>query len=519
MAEIQKGYHDIIEDKTGIYKHREWRGVEDTLYDYSKWLELWGILLKWALGHPVTNVKAIFRYRWMVTYLATPSFYDRIMSQLTGPALKAARMNMNTLAKTLTEELDYLLAADAHLHQNSEAAKAKAAEKAKKIIYIDELVPKIITAGFKDHHTILAQMVPSYLPSLINQHSPVHYIETSESYSLPADVCPLTATEAGIAIDDDYPLVGCCFVSSNMPCDGSIMTTTIQDRRFNLPTYAFNIPLRWTREDTQEYAVEELKACIAFMEEHTGEKYDWDRLKDACEIWNEQTKCKMEKWEMNKTDTPPHTGSTTWLYRIFSYQCACGDRRILENDKKVNEILRKSLGHRTYPKVTRHRAVLWNTPANMYANFNNWLSDCWGIESVCDMIDYQGSEIIDTSSKETMLAGIAKMAQGATMRVHTKGGCHVILDDLWLKVEEYNADMVVMFDQISCKGVTTIRGLFEEQARARGIKMVWVEQDLFDPTTISRRHMRDTVNKYMEAVMGEKPVDPTLLDFDDSESW
>ena len=125
MAEIQKGYHDIIEDKTGIYKHRECRGVEDTIYDYSKWLELWGILLKWALGHPVTNVKAIFRYRWMVTYLATPSFYDRIMSQLTGPALKAARMTMNTLAKTLTEKLDYLLAADAHLQQKLQKRQRK----------------------------------------------------------------------------------------------------------------------------------------------------------------------------------------------------------------------------------------------------------------------------------------------------------------------------------------------------------------------------------------------------------
>ena len=297
---------------------------------------------------------------------------------------------------------------------------------------------------------------------LIQNDSFYHSIDVAESYGLPADLCPLPPLEAGCAIEDDYPKMGCCFISSSMPCDGSIMTTTLQDRRSGLPTYALNVLMRWTRDDVQEYAVEELKACIAFMEEHTGERYDYDRLRDACEIMNQQTRLKMEKWEMNLTDTPPHTGSTVWLYRIFTYQCACGDPYLLKNDQKVNALLRKTLGKRTYPKTVRHRAVIWNTPANIYPNFSNWISDCWGVECVCDMIDHQGSMIIDTTTVDTMLAGIAKMAQAST----TKGGYHVIMDDLWVKVEEYNADLIIMFDQISCKGVAALKGLFEEQARA-----------------------------------------------------
>ncbi len=509
------GLGNMQHEVTGIYKHREWRGFKDTMYDYSQWLKLYGILAKWLLKHPVLNIRALFRYRWMTTYLTVASFYDRIMSRMQGASLRAARMNMNLLAKVVTEELETLFAADLNLRPNNKKVQANA----KKIIYLDELVPKIVTAGFTEHKTILAQMLPAYLPSLINQHSPVHYISVSEGYGLPADVCPLPSLEAGIAIEDDFPKTGCCFVACNMPCDGSIMTSSLQDRRFNLPSYALNIPLRYTREDVQEYAVEELKACIAFLEEQTGEKYNWDKLKEACEIMNMQTRMKQEKWEMNRTDTPPHTGSTAWLYRIFSYQCVCGNPAALANDKKVNKILADSLGKRTYPKEVRHRAVLWNTPANMYANFGNWLVDCWGIEGVCDMIDFQGSNIIDTSTKESMLAGVAKMLQGSTMRVHTKGGYQVILDDLWVKVEEFNADMVIMFDQISCKGVSAIKGLFEEEARKRGIRMVWVEQDLMDPSTISRRDMRDQINKYMEAVLNEKPVDESLVDFDDSQSW
>lgn len=512
---MAKGQGDLYLDKTAIYKHREWRGLADTCYDFKAWCGLWGKLLVWAMGHPVQNVKAILRYRWMFTYLTVPSFFARIMSGLKGAALKAAWGNMTNLVVLVTELLDTVLSADEHLHPNSKKAK----ELSEKIILMDELIPAIICKGFPDYKVVLAQMLPAYLPSLINQHSPVHYISQTESYGLPADVCPLPSLEAGVAIEDDFPKEGKCIVTCNMPCDGSIMTSALQDRRFKLPSHALNIPLRWKRKEAMEYSVAEYRDLIKFLEEQTGQKFNWDSFREACEIWNQQTLCKQEKWEMNRTEFSPHTGSTAWLYRIFEYQCACGDKRSMENDLKVNEYLRKQVAAKKFPKTVRHRAVIWNTPANMYANFNNWLLDCWGIDSVAEMIDFQGSELIDTTNEETMLCGIARMAQGATMRVHTKGGYEVILNDLWEKVEEFNADMVVMFDQISCKGVGAINGLFEEGARKRGIPMVWVKQDLMDPTTFSRRDLRSDINTFMETVMNEEPLDPTLVDFDDSESW
>lgn len=215
----------------------------------------------------------------------------------------------------------------------------------------------------------------------------------------------------------------------------------------------------------------------------------------------------------------PHTGASAWLYRIFEHQAVCGEPRALENDRKVNAILRRQVAAGKCPKTIRHRAVIWNTPANNYANFNNWLLECWGIDSVCEMIDLHGTGLIDTSSRESMLRGIADMVQTSTMRAHTKGGSELMLDDLWEKYAQYNADMIIMFDQISCKGVGAINGLFEEGARQRGIRMCKVRQDLMDPTSITRREMRNDVNIFMQTVMNETPLDPSLVDFDDDESW
>ena len=40
-----------------------------------------------------------------------------------------------------------------------------------------------------------------------------------------------------------------------------------------------------------------------------------------------------------------------------------------------------------------------------------------------------------------------------------------------------------------------------------------------DPTSISRREMRNDVNVFMQNVMGEEPLDASLVEFDDDQSW
>lgn len=53
-----------------VRNRREWRGVKDTLYDYSRWLHIMTILAKFIVKP--RNIKAMFRYRWMANYLAVP---------------------------------------------------------------------------------------------------------------------------------------------------------------------------------------------------------------------------------------------------------------------------------------------------------------------------------------------------------------------------------------------------------------------------------------------------------------
>jgi hypothetical protein len=65
---------ELYEDKTGLLKHREWRGVKDTFYYMYM---IWGYnyvhmvtdILKYS-NNPIDFIKGTWRYRWMgQTYL------------------------------------------------------------------------------------------------------------------------------------------------------------------------------------------------------------------------------------------------------------------------------------------------------------------------------------------------------------------------------------------------------------------------------------------------------------------
>ena len=206
---------------------------------------------------------------------------------------------------------------------------------------------------------------------------------------------------------------------------------------------------------------------------------------------------------------------------MYSYHLHGGtDDRFLKADNKVRKLMTRAYEKRQPCALEkRHKALVWSCPANYYTNFANWLEQCWGIVSVMDMETHISQIIIDTSTEQSMLEGIALTFQRATMRKHTKGGYRNSVDEMWRVAEEYKVDTIIMYDQISCKGMDGLQGIFDEQARERNINFIWVQQDLMDPRTISRRDMRRQVNNYMTSVLREEPLDPTLLDFDDCDAF
>ncbi|MBU3104228.1 2-hydroxyacyl-CoA dehydratase family protein [Clostridium gasigenes] len=507
----EMGSEKLGEFYTGgkIRKRREWRGLKDTWYDYTRWLFIWRQLIGFTLK-PI-NIKGSLRYRWMVNYLAVPDFLDRHTEGLRGPQLRIAHTEFDLIVEHMCDTLSTTFKADARLGGDKELSK--------KIVVFDENMMSQIMNGFPNLHMICMQLAPIYTGSTMAQDGVIHYIDVAQEYGIPGDVCPMPAAELGVAIDDDYPIIGKCAVQCNTTCDGSLMGNGLEARRFKIPTFQLAAPIRHTQEGVQEYAAEEIKNAISFIEDQTGEKFDWDNFFKCMDTFNNETKQFLEWLELSRSPYPQVIGNNVALYRCAAYQVAGGrDARFLEAEEKITKLAMEGYEKKSLcvPEV-RHRAVLWGVQAQYYTAFPLWLQNCWGVLSLIDMLSLTSTRIFDIGDKnqDQALLDLAHLYMNMTMRNRSNGGYEVGLNDLWRFCDYFNADMVIMYEHIGCKAMGGYHGLFEEQARERGIHLVWVTHGLMDPRNASRRDMRTEVNRYMRSVLRAEPLDPSLEDFDD----
>ena len=229
----------------------------------------------------------------------------------------------------------------------------------------------------------------------------------------------------------------------------------------------------------------------------------------------------MEWFDINKTEYPQVISDNLALYRYGVYQAAGGRNEVfLKTDEKITELAEKAYkAKEPLVREVRHRAITWGVQAAYYTAFPIWLQNCWGVLPLLDMLTTVSTKTINTSDKDEALFDLAHLYEKMIMRNRSNGGYEVGVEELWRYCESFNADTVILYEHMGCKSMSGYHGLFEEEARKRGIHLIWVTHDLMRPEEASRRDMRTQVNRYMRTVLHEEPLDPSLEDFEDDKCW
>ena len=490
---------------------REWRGIKDTAYDFYEWARMWGMLLMTFSKDLVPALNATLYYRWMVSYFCCHGFMDKNIMGLRGSNLRMSHLLIYDVFRYVAENLVLSAKCDKK-NGNCEALNQRT-------VLFDEMTMGQIMAGFPDLYGFPHQLLAVFLVSEIDQLTCVPYIDAVESFGLPADCCPVPSSECGALVTDALPHMGSCFLSSSMPCDGSTMASSYYSRRFpNVPVFHLCFPVRYMDEETVQMGAEDIKACIKFIEQKTGAKWNWDAYFTQIKRFNKETEYELQKWEVNKSAYPQLLGPCYELFRKWNYEMDGGaDPRTLKTFEKVNDLLMKAYANKEepWPGKMKYRAIVWSCPAHYYANFSNWAANCWGINVLVEMESLNFTKPLETEDKEEAMRDLARLYERMVMRRHTNGGYQNVVDELWRQCEDWNAKLIIMYQNVACKNMATVQGILDDQGRERGYDLIWVEHDLMDPRTVSRRTMRDKVNEYMRTVMKAEPVDPSLVEFED----
>ena len=490
---------------------REWRGIKDTAYDFYEWARMWGMLLMTFSKDLIPALNSTLYYRWMVSYFCCHGFMDKNIMGLRGSNLRMSHLLIYDVFRYVAENLVLSAKCDKK-NGNCEALNQRT-------VLFDEMTMGQIMAGFPDLYGFPHQLLAVFLVSEIDQLTCVPYIDAVESFGLPADCCPVPSSECGALVTDSLPHMGSCFLSSSMPCDGSTMASSYYSRRFpNIPVFHLCFPVRYMDEETVQMGAEDIKACIKFIEQKTGAKWNWDAYFTQIKRFNKETEYELQKWEVNKSAYPQLLGPCYELFRKWNYEMDGGaDPRTIKTFEKVNDLLMKAYANKEepWPGKMKYRAIVWSCPAHYYANFSNWAANCWGINVLVEMESLNFTKPLETEDKEEAPRDLARLYERMVMRRHTNGGYHNVVTELWRQCEAWDAKLIIMYQNVACKNMATVQGLLDDQGRERGYDLIWIEHDLMDPRTVSRRTMRDKVNEYMRTVMKAEPVDPSLVEFED----
>ena len=509
---------EILEDKTALYKHREWRGVKDTFYYFHNiWLYNYAQMVMDILKseNPIAFFQGVWRYRWIgQTYLPVLHWFDRGLQGLRGEALRASAWHYRGMVCVTIQQFQRMFAADKKLHGGVENEYYKHNFAHKETVWGGIFYPW--SDKFKN---VPVEMIPYFVTCHVNSHTVLNYIDAVQSIGLPGDPCPMCQAEAGIFVQDDVPDSAPFTITCNEACDASISTSTLQDWFFDKPLFSLPMPMLFDDPLVKKYVMREIEELWKFVEDQYHIPFSWEKLVHKLELQNELQRFEWEKWEVaGKTDYYPVNGVAQALYRI--YQTQYGDWEIWHvTDKKVRKILEKCVSKKinSFPQ-TRHRVIAWSCAPLYYSNWCTWAYNCWGLNVIINMDSLMFDMTIRTDSYEHALEDMTQYHLWAPMRRMAVGGMKHMFE-LWEYMERFNCDMVAMYDQLQCKGVQGLHGLFEDEFRDRNIKAFWVPHALPDSRTVSRAEIRRLINDYMTTVMHEEPLDPSLLDFDDSMTW
>lgn len=404
-----KGAGDRFLPGSNIAKHREWRGLKDTWYDYVEWVKVLGIMGGFVAKSPVRIARGMLTYRWMGSYLAALNMIDRCVEGLRGPALRVARLYLNTIMKGSTTSIAEMMMGDRRFGDNAFGRT--------QVVLEQTMCPEIL-AGFKNLRPAQLEPFQGLLLCYMDQGANPYYIDAMESVGLPADSCRLSNNAAGVALLDEFPKIGACCISNNAPCDSSTMNSQLIERHLDVDTLPAAIPMRWADPHTRKYARASLRRVISFVEQHTGETYDWDACRAMMEKHNDEVRNEMEKWNFMATPYTAAALAVPALFHTFYYAFSGGrNPEVMKTEKKVMRILEQAYADKTncFPK-TRYRALTWGGPPCYWLQFPNWLYNCWGILMIAGMDLFSGNVIIDTTDEETILDGIARNYETGVMR-------------------------------------------------------------------------------------------------------
>lgn len=325
-------------------------------------------------------------------------------------------------------------------------------------------------------------------------------IDLAESSGVPSDCCSADKIGAGTMHKNLLPNP-CCCIGINTPCDAQVLATQVMAEMSGAPFFVIDVPY-YHDDRTVKHVAAQMKELIPFLEEHSGLKLDYDRLRMACELSNQMTEAIWEWLEWRK-QTPLTQSSKLVSMTLILQIMFAGTQEGVDIARGLLREARERTERKERFFEERVRAVWYQDPIWTDLQIYDWFERDLGLTVPIDVFGYYTQEgLIDTKTPESMIYGLArKMVNCHPMARQFRSDIDVYINDFMHIHEAWNCDCAVFAGHIACKHAWGGIGLFKEALKRAGIPLLIFEFDMFDPRVTAYEDIYFQVERFVNEIV------------------
>ncbi|MGQ9571889.1 MAG: 2-hydroxyacyl-CoA dehydratase subunit D [Dehalococcoidia bacterium] len=319
----------------------------------------------------------------------------------------------------------------------------------------------------------------SYSPQMagLRKEGPAEFIDVAENAGVPIDTCSILKGEVGAILAGQMPTPS-LFVTQSHPCDAMVAGLQMVQNLINVPTFCLDAPV-WNDDRAIDYYAQQMKEMVTFLEEHTGQKLDHDRLREVVEESNRAMELRLAVNELKRAVPCPMSSLFSWL-AFQVYFASAGSPECTDFFRQLLDYMEQRAKAGTGAVPEEKVRVIWGGPPLFFGDVGGWMERQWGAVMVAILWGYEGYHYIDTSSYDSMMRGLAQKLLDQIMAREFRGPFEYYLNDFLRIYEEFKGDCLIFPGSIACKSLQGTIGILKDACREMGIPMLVVGLDLFD---------------------------------------
>ena len=325
-------------------------------------------------------------------------------------------------------------------------------------------------------------------------------IDRIEAEGYPDHLCSTQKGTAGFLLMGVIPKPD-ILLKPTTPCDPSNKMYEWTARKLGIPLVAVESPY-YRDERSMKYLVDDIKRTIEAMEKLTGNTLDEDKLREHVGYANETVDHFIKIQELKKNVPCPDTGwhrpaDTIFLTGIGTPMSAAYFKDVYEAVKATAD-----KGEGVIPEGKKEKRFAWGYTWECYdLPFFDWLEEEHGVTYMADTLTYFDPDVgmIDTSSVDTIIEGLAWRVMNMPMGRQTMGFSDMWINDFETVVKGHKADALILGGHMACKHFWALNKLMSDKIKEKtGIPCLRFEMDMFDKRFTPPAELRRIVGEFVD---------------------